>query len=288
MSSLKTLELAGLHGSILQAEEMKALFGGFNKALPVFSVTFSGFSVRGCLAPFTNMLSFFPNLRILILENLDVDDDDFCSLLNAHWRTGEVNTMASTIHKTLEKLVLSGMNLTPAVAEALGRSLPEMLSLKELELTGVDGSILKTKEMDALFGGFKEAMPLSDLTFRGLSVTGCLAPLAKSLHFFPNLTYLNLEKLNLDEHDLSDLLASFKFIRKLEMLNLSHNPLGHAVISIVPHVRNLQNLSNLWIDQTGPEEDLKYVRDTVQKALPKLLNDSPLHKYIDYLFKIGM
>ena len=288
MPSLETLKLAGLHGSILQAEEMKALFGGFNKALPVFSVTFSGFSVRGCLAPFTNMLSFFPNLRILILENLDVDDDDFCSLLNAHWRTGEVNTMASTIHKTLEKLVLSGMNLTPAVAEALGRSLPEMLSLKELELTGVDGSILKTKEMDALFGGFKEAMPLSDLTFRGLSVTGCLAPLAKSLHFFPNLTYLNLEKLNLDEHDLSDLLASFKFIRKLEMLNLSHNPLGHAVISIVPHVRNLQNLSHLWIDQTGPEEDLKYVRDTVQKALPKLLTPSPLHKYFDLLGKFRM
>ena len=284
MASLETLELAGPHGSILQAEEMKALFCGFNKALPVYSVTFSGFSMRGCLAPFTNMLSFFPNLRILILENLDMDDDDFCSLLNAHVRTAEVNTMASTIHKTLEKLVLSGMSLTPAVAEALGRSLPEMPSLKVLELTGVDGSILKAKEMDALFGGFKGTMPLSDLYFRGFSVTGCLAPLVKSLHFFSNLTYLNLEKLNLDEHDLSDLLASFKFIRKLEMLNLSHNPLGHAVISIVPHVRNLQNLSNLWIDQTGPEEDLKYVRDTVQEALPKLSTDSPLHKFLIDLF----
>ena len=278
MSSLEAFELSGVDGSILKAEEMRAIFGRFNKALPVYIVTFTDFSVRGCLAPFTNMLQFFPKLRILILENLDMDEDDFCSLLNAHWRSAEVNTMASTqstTHNILEKLVLRGINLTPAVAKALGRSLPKMSCLEGLELTGVNGSILKTKEMEALFGGFKETMPLRELTFNGFSVRGCLSPLVKSVRFFPSLTYLNLEKLNMDEHDLSDLLACFQCIPHLSMLDLSHNPLGRAVRSIVPYIINLQKLRHLWIDHTGPEEDLKYVRGTVKEALPELSTNSP-------------
>ena len=43
MSSLQVLELYGMDGSILQAEEMKALFGRFNKTLPLYQLTFSSF-----------------------------------------------------------------------------------------------------------------------------------------------------------------------------------------------------------------------------------------------------
>ena len=42
-------------------------------------------------------------------------------------------------HKTLEELKLSKMNLTSAVAEALGRSLPELSALETLVLSGSDG-----------------------------------------------------------------------------------------------------------------------------------------------------
>ena len=163
------------------------------------------------------------------------------------------------------------MDLTPAAAVALGRSLPEMSSLQVLYLTQMNGSSLQAEEMEALFGGFNKIMPLFHLTLSCFSVRGCLAPVFRSLRFFPSLTELNLERLNMDEHDLKGLLESLQFIPNLQLLNLSGNPLSHAVRYIVPHVINLKKLRFLWIDQTNLcVEDLIYVRDSVQQALPEL------------------
>ncbi|XP_078364260.1 uncharacterized protein LOC144648626 [Oculina patagonica] len=271
MPSLKVLKLTGVDGSVLKAKEMEALFGGLSKTLPLSELSFSGFSVRGCLAPFTKILHFFPSLRELNLQKLNMDEHDLCDLLNALSSTAEVNTTASITCKALEKLNLIRISLTSSAAAALGRSLPEMSSLQKLRLTGVDGNILEAKEMEALFGGFNKTLPLTELTFTGFSVRGCLAPLTKSLQFFPNLTHLNLGKLNMDEHDLCDLQESLQFIPDLSMLNLSRNPLDQAVRSIVPHVSNLLKLQRLFIVQTGlSEEDFNYVIETVRQALPEL------------------
>jgi len=93
-----------------------------------------------------------------------------------------------------------------------------MLSLQVLKLTGVDGISLPAEEMEALFGRFNVTMPLlKHLTFSGFNARGCLAPLIKSLPFFPNLQKLKLEKVNIDEHDLCSLLKSFGFLMKLEV-----------------------------------------------------------------------
>lgn len=74
------------------------------------------------------------------------------------------------------------------------------------------------------------------------------------------------------EVDLRGLLENFGFIRILQKLDLSFNPLGHAVRSITPHVSNLRKLQYLWINQTShSEEDLNFVRNTVQRALPELI-----------------
>ncbi len=291
MSSLQKLKLTGLDGSILEDTEMEALFGGFNKPLPLSKLSFIGFSVRGSIVPLTKSFRFFPNLRKLEIGEFNSDEHNLCGLLEclrylpnlrelSMWCkslghtdcfTAEVNTVDSFILRALEELKLYGINLTSAAAAALGRLLQEMSSLTVLELTGVDGSILQAEDMEALFGGFNKTMPLAKLTFNGFSVRGCLAPLTKSLQFFPNLTCLNLEKLNMDGHDLGSLFKSFQFIPSLQELNLSRNPLGHAVRSIVPHVRNLLRLRWLWINQTGhSEEDLNYVRDTIQQTSPKL------------------
>ena len=125
--------------------------------------------------------------------------------------------------------------------------------------------------MKALFGGFNKMVPLSRLTFRGFSARGCLFPLFRSFRFFPNLVQLKLTWLDLDEHDLRGLLESFQFITNLELLDLSHNLLGHTVISLVPPVINLKRLVSLCIHNTdSSEEDLSYVRDTFQQTLPEL------------------
>ncbi|KAJ7372129.1 DNA repair and recombination protein rad54b [Desmophyllum pertusum] len=83
MSSLLTLELTGADGSIVQAEEMEALFGGFNKTLPLEHLTFSGFSVSSCLAPLTKSFRYFPKLRRLDLHNLNLDERNLCGLLES-------------------------------------------------------------------------------------------------------------------------------------------------------------------------------------------------------------
>jgi len=281
MSSLQELELTGMNGSILQAAEMEALFGGFNKTMPLFKLTFSGFNLRGGLAPLIKSLPFLPNLKKLKLENLNMDEHDQCSLLKSF---GSLTTLKVRIHDgtPLDSFhyysfthcregKLGVISLTPIVAAMLGRFLPEMSSLQELELTGMNGSILQAEEMEALFGGFNETMPLHTIICCGFRARGRLAPLFRSLRFFPNLVKVRLEELNMDEHDLRGLLENFQFIPNLQKLSLSGNPLGLAVPSIVPHVINLKKLRYLFIDNTSDsEEDLNYVRDTVQQALPEL------------------
>jgi len=123
--------------------------------------------------------------------------------------------------------------------------------------------------METLFGRFNKTMPLLKLlTFSDFNVRGCLAPLFRSFRFFPSLDDLELRKLNIDEQDLRGLLESFQFIPDLRRLNLSDNPLGHAIRSIVPHVIKLKKFEYLSIVKTGhSEEDLNYVRDIVQQAL---------------------
>ena len=283
MSSLKQLALTGVDGSILPAEEMEALFGGFNKTMPLLEwLTFSGFNVRGCLAPLIKSLPFFPNLIELELERLNIDEHDQCSLLKSF---GSVTTLEKVdVHEGIyldsfhyftqwnKTLQLDVTSLTPTLAAMLGRALPEMSSLKQLVLTGVDGSILQAEEMEALFGGFNKTMPsVHELIFSGFNVRGCLSPLFRSLRFFPNLLRLHLGELNMDEHDLRGLLESFQFIPSLQILTLSSNPLGHTVTSIVPYVINLKQLRCLCIGNTShSDEDLYYVRDTLQQVLPEL------------------
>ncbi|KAJ7372117.1 hypothetical protein OS493_020542 [Desmophyllum pertusum] len=74
----------------------------------------------------------------------------------------------------------------------------------------------------------------------------------------------------MDERNLCGLLESFRFIPNLWSLNLSRNPLGHAVTSIVQHVINLPKLEVLVINQTGSEEDLNHVKETIEQAKPQL------------------
>ena len=290
MSSLEILELTGVDGNSLQAVEMEVLFGGFNKTLPLWKLRFIGFSIRGCLAPLAKRLRFFSNLHDLELGEVNMNEHNLFHLLQSlafipslkilevqckpHSQSvfcsEKVDAEASFSHKNIKRLVLRGISLTPAVAAMLGRSLPEMSSLETLKLTGVDGSSLQAVEMEALFGGFNKTLPLWKLSFTGFSIRSCLAPLAKSLRFFPSLGWLMLSMLNMDEHDLHGLLEIFRFIPDLRILDVSHNPLGHAVTSIVPHVINLSKLESLSIIKTSSDEDLDYVRETVRQARPHI------------------
>ena len=138
--------------------------------------------------------------------------------------------VCSVTHKTLQALRLYGIiRLTTAVAAVLGRSLPQMSSLKELELTGA-GSILQkeAKEaMEALFGGINKTFPaLQHLSLCRFNARGSLAPLTKRVHFFPNLDTLDLMFSRIDERDFHSLLENLRSIPNLKRLKLVGNPLG--------------------------------------------------------------
>ena len=276
MSSLEILELTGIDGNILQVEIMELLFSRFNETIPLQVLSLGGFNVKGCLTPLTNSFHFFSKLRVLRLEEVIMDDQDLFGLLESlrflpnletlcveskglvptDSSASEVNTVNSVSHRNLEKVSLKGVSLTPTITAMLGQLLPKMSSLTELELTGLDGSVVPAQQMERLFDGFTEELPLCRLDFSGFSVRGCLAPLTRSFSSFPNLKSLSLENLNMDEHDLRGLLESFRFIPNLMLLDLSGNPLGHAVTSIVPHVINLPKIRRLRLNKTCSGEDL--------------------------------
>ena len=84
MSSLVEFELTGVNRSILQVEEMEALFGGINETFSALEVlTLSNFNARGSLAPLTKRVHFFPKLTQLNLSSLNMDERDLHGLLES-------------------------------------------------------------------------------------------------------------------------------------------------------------------------------------------------------------
>ena len=178
-------------------------------------------------------------------------------------------------HKTLEELELSEMNLTSAVAEALGRSLPELSALQILKISGLGDSRLQHKEVEALFARFNRPSSLKELWFNDFTARGSLAPLVKNLCLFPCLKALRLENLAMGEADLSDMLENLKFTPDLHWLFLRANRLGHAVRSMIPYLLKQQKLEKVFLGEGDcSEEDFKYVQEAVKEKRPRLNIDA--------------
>ena len=84
LPALKEVRVSGSDGCSLQHEEMiEAMFGKFKRPFPLLSrLKICNFSARGTLAQLTRNLCFFPSLRHLDLEALDMGEADLCSLLD--------------------------------------------------------------------------------------------------------------------------------------------------------------------------------------------------------------
>ena len=80
LSALRTLKIIGLDECRLQHKEVQALFGRFNRP-SLKELWFTGFNARGSLAPLAKNLCLFPFLKVLYLEDLDMDEADLSGLL---------------------------------------------------------------------------------------------------------------------------------------------------------------------------------------------------------------
>ena len=82
LSALRKLEIrGGLCKCRLRHKEVEALFGRFNRPSSLKELWFTGFTARGSLAPLAKNLCFFPFLKVLYLEDLDMDEADLSGLL---------------------------------------------------------------------------------------------------------------------------------------------------------------------------------------------------------------
>ena len=167
-------------------------------------------------ADVTKLAGLLPQFKNLVSLNLNLND--CCA--------EAVNKLVCSItHKTLEQLELHGIILTPVTAAALGRSISEMSSLRELSISGPKRGFLETNEIEASPTGFDRTSLVSQLfTF---NTGGC--------RFLPSLRRLKLLRLNLNERGLRELLDNSKFFSELRYLCLLGNPLGdeHTVHSMV-------------------------------------------------------
>ena len=81
LSSLQTLTISGSDGCSLQHKELEALFGRFNRPSSLTELSITRFSARGSLGSIANNLCFFPSLRELELQDLDMGEADLFDLL---------------------------------------------------------------------------------------------------------------------------------------------------------------------------------------------------------------
>ena len=182
-----------------------------------------------------------------------------------YWSAEAVRKLVSAIkHRTPKCLQLGNIHLTLAVAEALSQSLPELSALETLEIAGFHS--LQQEEMKVLFRRLNRPSSIKVLGIAHFSARGSLAPLAKSLCFFPCLVVLNLQYLNMCEADLSVLLKNLKFTPDLQRLYLRGNPLGHAIRSMIPYLLKQQNLEEVHFRKGDcSQEDFDYVQNAVKE-----------------------
>ena len=81
LSSLQILRISGSDGCSLQNKELEALFGRFNRPSSLTELSITLFSARGSLGSIANNLRFFPSLRVLLLQDLDMGEADLSDLL---------------------------------------------------------------------------------------------------------------------------------------------------------------------------------------------------------------
>ena len=256
--SLPSLKISGLTDS--SAEAITRLFYVFDHSI-FWELKLKKIHLTPAVAKvLVQLLSKLSALRTLKISSLTECSDEAVTRL-----------IDGINHRTLEELKLSKMNLTSAVAEALGRSLPELSALETLVLSGSDGCNLQQKELEALFGRFRRPSSLTQLSITGFSATGSLGSIANKLCVFPLLKRLKLVDLDLAEADLLGFLENLKFTPDLRHLNLIGNPLGHVVRSMIPYLLEQQKLEEVYLTLGDcSEEDLKYVQKAVKEKRPQL------------------
>ena len=209
---------------------------------------------------FADLLAEFGNTTSLALDLSDCSEASVITLVS------KIPSMR------IASLRLKGIGMTPAVAAALGKLLPKLSSLRVLQLTGRESpAYSEVADVETLFGGFHETSDLKELHLCRFDFRGSLSSLTKQLCFFPNLEWVILEFLNLDERDLNDLMKSFTFLPNVLELSLRGNALRCSEQDLVDYITKLHSLGSLWLAGTDwPDQKQTNFEHLVSQHLPQL------------------
>ena len=219
-------------------------------------------------------------LRTLTLSGLPVCYNDAVAKL--------IHTVK---HKTLEKLALREVNLTSAVVEALGQSLPELSALQTLEISGSDGCSLYSEFSSTftikgrLTDCFTEAITtlisttklktLEHLVMRKINLTSSAAEvLGQWLPEVPGLRSLTISGVaECFDEAVASVVSAIKH-KTLEELDLSEMHLTSTAADVIGHsLRESSALRRLKISGMAEYSDdslTRLVAAIKQKTLEKL------------------
>ena len=209
---------------------------------------------------FADLLAEFENTTSLALDLSE------CS------ETSVITLVSKIPSKRIASLRLKGIGMTRDVAAALGKLLPKLSSLRVLQLTGRESPAnSEVADVETLFGGFHETSVLKELHLCRFNFWGSLSSLTKQLCFFPNLEWVILEFLNLDERDLNDLMKSYTFLPSVRELSLRGNALRCSEQDLVDYITKLHSLGSLWLAGTDwPDQKQTNFEHLVSQHLPQL------------------
>ena len=116
-----------------------------------------------------------------------------------------------------------------------------------------------------------------------------LVSLLNILHHAPRLSELHLCNVDMGNKECQLLATALKYVDKLRMLSVSHNPLGHGISELANHLHSVPYLEELYLSRTqmGEEEVTALAHSlTYVTHLSKLfLSENPLGHGISELAK---
>ena len=128
--------------------------------------------------------------------------------------------------------------------------------------------------------------------FRKIGICGptCeLVSLLNILHHAPRLSELHLCNVGMGNQECQLLATALKYVDKLRILMVSHNPLGHGISELVNHLHSVPHLEELYLNDTQMgEEEVRALAHSLKHVtqLSKLfLSENPLGHGISALAK---
>ena len=159
-------------------------------------------------------------------------------------------------------------------------------NLHKLELSSPN---LTAKSATDIFKLLHQAHNLHELDLSHNNLHGTVGNLAENLHHLPQLTQLSLSDVQMGDKECRLVAETLKVVRKLQLLNLSSNPLGQGICELSKHLFNVPQLTELDLSKTQmSEKEVRAVARNVQ-SISKLkslnLSFNPLGQGITELAK---